>query len=122
MLKLPKTLRFFKKPDHISFLIGYPLILSATALGYFELKLASLVFFSFTLFYEIYEISKGNRQIFKLDHVAFLVAYALLILTFWENFQIILIISSILFGFTLGYEIYSVRKKDLEYKRKNSSK
>ncbi len=120
MLKLPKILRFFKKPDHISFLIGYPLILASIPYGTFELKLASIIFFTFTLGYEIYEISQGNRQIVKLDHITFVIAYALLIVTFWENLQILLIICSILFGFTLGYEIYSVRKKDIEDSKKNN--
>jgi len=122
MPKLPQTIRFFKKPDHISFLVGFPLILAATPTGSFELKLASLIFFTFTLGYEIYEISHGNRQIIKLDHITFVVAYALVIVTFWENLQVLLIISSVLFAFTIGYEIYSVRRKDLEYKKKSLSK
>ena len=66
MPKLPKTIRFFKKPDHISFLIGYPLILAAIPNVNLELKLTSMIFFTFTLGYEIFEISQGNRQIIKL--------------------------------------------------------
>ncbi len=122
MPKLPKTIRFFKKPDHISFLVGYPLILAAIPYGNFELKLASMIFFTFTLGYEIYEISQGNRQIIKIDHITFVIAYILVIVSFWVSIQAILIISSILFGFTIGYEILSVRKKDIEYKKKRLSK
>jgi len=122
MPKLPKTIRFFKKPDHISFLIGYPLILAAIPNVNLELKLTSMIFFTFTLGYEIFEISQGNRQIIKIDHMTFVIAYVLVIFSFWENIQTLLIISSILFGFTIGYEIYSVRKKDIEYKKKRLSK
>jgi len=118
MPKLPKTIRFFKKPDHISFLVAYPLILASIPYGNFELKLASMIFFTFTLGYEIYEISQGNRQIIKIDHITFVIAYILVIVSFWVSIQAILIISSILFGFTIGYEIFSVRKKDIEYKKK----
>ncbi len=122
MPKLPRTLRFFKKPDHIAFLVAYPLILAAIPYGNFELKLASIIFFTFTLGYEIYEISQGNRQIIKIDHITFVIAYILVIVSFWVSIQAILIISSILFGFTIGYEIFSVRKKDIEYKKKRLSK
>ena len=54
--------------------------------------------------------------------MTFVIAYVLVIFSFWENIQTLLIISSILFGFTIGYEIYSVRKKDIEYKKKRLSK
>jgi len=40
MIKLPKTIRFFRKPDHIAFLIGYSAILFSLILNFFELKLA----------------------------------------------------------------------------------
>ncbi len=122
MPKFPRTLRFFKKPDHIAFLIAFPTLIAAIPYGTFELKLASMIFFTFTLGYETYEISKGNRQIVKPDHIAFVIAYALVIVTFWENLQVLLIISAVLFGFTIGYEIYSVRKIDLENKKKSLSK
>jgi len=118
MIKLPRTLRFFRKPDHISFLIGFPLLLAATLTNLFELKIGSLIFFTFTLSYEVFEISKGGREIIKVDHITFVIAFILLIVTFWYSLQILLIFSSILFGFTLGYEIYSVRKKDLEKKKR----
>ncbi|MFQ5998988.1 MAG: hypothetical protein ACE5KO_06750 [Candidatus Bathyarchaeia archaeon] len=120
MRKRPSTLRIFKKPDHVSFLGGYVLILAALPnASSFELKLASMTFFTFTLTYEILEISEGNRQLIKLDHMTFIIAYALLIATFWGNSQTLLVISSVLFGFTLGFEIYSVRKKDIEtYQKK----
>ena len=114
MLKLPKILRLFKKPDHISFLCGYASILIATLTESFEWKFSSVIFFTFTLIYEIYEISKGNRQIVKPDHIAFVIGFILILVTFWQDIQILLIIGSILFGFTLGYEIYSARKKDTE--------
>ena len=120
MLKLPKSIRFFRKPDHISFLIGYPIILSVIPTGSEILKVIGMIFFSFTLCYEIYEISQGNRQIVKLDHITFVVAYIILIVTFWYDFQILLIISSILIGFTLVYEIYTVRKNDLKNQRNNT--
>ena len=114
MVKLPKTLRFFRKPDHIAFLSGYLLILVSLPLDFFELKFTSVIFFTFTLSYEIYEISKGNRDIIKLDHIIFVIAYALLLITFWQNYLFLTVLASVLFGFTLGYEINTVRKKDLE--------
>ena len=114
MIKLPKTIRFFRKPDHIAFLIGYSIILVSLPLDFFELKLGSIVFFTFTLSYEIYEISKGNRTIMKLDHITFVIAYAILLVTLWQNYFILTMLAVVLFGFTLGYEIYTVRKKDLE--------
>ena len=119
MIKLPKSIRFFRKPDHISFLIGYPLILSVIPTNSDILKTIGMIFFSFTLSYEIYEISKGNRQIIKLDHITFVIAFIILIVTYWYNFQILLIISSVLIGFTLVYEIYIVRKNDLKNQRKS---
>ena len=119
MVKLPKTIRFFRKPDHISFLIGYAIILSVLPTNSEILKVIGMVFFSFTLCYEIYEIAKGNRQIIKLDHITFVIAYIILIVTFWYDLQILLIISAILIGFSLVYEIYTVRKNDLKNQRKN---
>ena len=114
MVKLPKTLRFFRKPDHIAFLDGYLVIFVSLPLDFFELKFASVIFFTFTLGYEIYEISKGNRDIVKLDHITFVIAYVLLLITFWENYLILTVLAIVLFGFTLGYEVYTVRKKDLQ--------
>ena len=114
MVKLPKTLRFFRKPDHIAFLAGYSVILVSLPLDFFELKFASVLFFTLTLGYEIYEISKGNRDIVKLDHITFVIAYIILLVTFWQNFLILTMSAAVLFGFTLAYEIYTVRKKDLE--------
>lgn len=118
MIKLPKTIRFFRKPDHIAFLIGYSAILFFLILDFFELKLGSIIFFTFTLCYEIYEISKGNREVVKLDHITFVIAYIMLIVTFWYNIFILTILATILFGFTLAYEIYTIRKKDLENLRR----
>lgn len=114
MVKLPKTLRFFSKPDHITFLAGYSIILISLSLDLFELRFVGVPFFTFTLSYEIYEISKGDRSIVKLDHITFVIAYVLLLVTFWENHLILTMLAIVLFGFTLGYEIYTVRKKDLE--------
>ena len=121
MAKLPKSIRFFRKPDHISFLIGYPIILSVIPTNSEILKIIGMIFFSFTLIYEIYEITQGNRQIVKLDHITFVIGFIILVITFWYNLQILLITSSILFGFTLGYEIYSVWKKD-QLNRKQKSR
>ena len=121
MIKLPKTIRFFRKPDHISFLIGFPLLLSTIPTNSLILKISSIVCFSFTTSYEIYEISQGNREIVKLDHITFVIAFILLIITLWYDLQILLILSSILFGFTLGYEIYRVRKNDLKVERRRKS-
>ena len=121
MIKLPKTLRFFRKPDHITFLIGYIIILAYLPLNFFELNLISVLFFTFTLIYEIYEISKGNRNIVKVDHIAFVIGYVLLLVTFWQNYLFLTLLAAVLFGFVLGYEVYTVRKKDLEkLKRKNT--
>jgi len=114
MIKLPKTLRFFRKPDHIAFLFGYSILLVNIIYDILELKIGSIVFFTFTLFYEIYEISKGNRNIIKLDHITFVIAYIMVIVTFWYNFQILMILAVFLLGFTLYTEIYTVRKNDLE--------
>ena len=62
----------------------------------------------------MYEISKGNRQIFKLDHIVFVIGYVILIASFWEELIELLIISTILFIFTVSFEIYTVRKNDLK--------
>ncbi len=121
-MKLPRTIRFFRKPDHISFLIGLSLLVPVLLTNIFELKVASFLFFSFTLAYEIFEIRKGNRDIFKLDHFTFVFGYALIIFSFVYENVLILPIASVLMGFTLGYEIYRVRKLDLENMRnKNKS-
>ena len=113
-MKLPMAIRFFRKPDHLSFLVGFPLLLAVLPTNIFELKVASFLCFSFTLAYEIFEISKGGRDIFKLDHFTFVFAYALIILSFIYENPLILPIVFILMSFTLGYEIYRVRKLDLE--------
>ena len=117
-MKLPRSIRIFRKPDHISFLIGFIFIFVSIFTETFETKLASFIFFTFTICYETYEISKGNRQIFKLDHIAFMVGYIILIVSFWEDMIILLIISAILFIFTLLFEIYTVRKNDLKNQQK----
>ena len=64
-MKLPSSVRFFRKPDHISFLIGLAFIIISIFTYTFETKLISFIFFTFTIIYETYEISKGDRQIFK---------------------------------------------------------
>ena len=119
MLKLPRTIRFFRKPDHLSFLVGFPLLLVVLPTNILELKIASSLFFSFTLMYELSEIRKGNRDIFKLDHFTFVIGFVLILISFGYENLFILPIASILMGFTLTYEIYRVRKLDLENIRKN---
>lgn len=121
-MKFPHAVRFFKKPDHFSFLIGFPLLLISIPTNIFEIKIAALVFFTFTLIYEIFEISKGGRDIFKLDHFTFVAAYFLIIFSFLYQNPIILPLAGFLMSFTLGYEIYRVRKLDLERIRKNKEK
>jgi hypothetical protein len=116
-MKLPHTIRFFRKPDHLSFLVGFPLLLSVLATNIFELKIACFISFSFTLIYEIFEISKGGRDIYKLDHFTFVFAYALIIISFVYDNLLILPIATILMSFTLSYEIYRVRKLDLKNMR-----
>ena len=119
-MKLPRAIRFFRKPDHISFLVGYILFLPVIATDIFELKVASFLLFSFTLVYEIFEISKGGRDIYKLDHFTFIFGYALIILSFvYPDFLILITVVSLM-TFTLLYEIYRVRKLDLENMRKKS--
>jgi len=113
-MKLPRSIRFFRKPDHISFLIGLVFVIISVFTNTFETKLISFIFFTFTIIYETYEISKGNRQIIKVDHIAFVVGYIILIITFWETKIFLLIISVILFIFTVLFEIYAVRKNDLK--------
>ena len=117
-MKLPKFFRIFRKPDHISFLIGLVFIFVFILTETFETKLASFIFFTFTICYETYEISKGNRQIFKLDHITFVIGYIILIVSFWEDIILLLIVSTILFIFTLSFEIYTVRKNDLKNQQK----
>ena len=117
-MKLPRAIRFFKKPDHLSFLVGFPLLFAVIPTNIFELKVASFLCFSFTLAYEIFEISKGGRDIYKLDHFTFVFAYALIILSFIYENALILPIASVLMTFTLSYEIYRVRKLDLENMRR----
>ena len=104
-MNLPKTIRFFRKPDHISFLLGLIFIFVYIFTNTFETKLASLIFFTFTICYETYEISKGNRQIFKVDHITFMIGYIILIVSFWEDIIVLLIICAILFVFTVSFEI-----------------
>jgi len=117
-MKLPRSIRFFKKPDHLSFLIGFPLLLSTIPLNILELKIFCFISFSFTLAYELFEISKGGRDIFKLDHFTFVFGYVLIIFSFLNDNSLILPIASILMGFTLIYEIYRVRKLDLQNMKK----
>ena len=118
MMKLPRSIRFFRKPDHLSFLIGFPLLLSIIPLNILELKIICFISFSFTLAYESFEISKGGRDIFKLDHFTFVFGYILIIFSFLNDSSLILPIASILMGFTLSYEIYRVRKLDLQNMKK----
>lgn len=118
MSKLPRSIRFFRKPDHISFLIGYTIILAVIPTNSIILKIIGTLFFAFTLCYETYEISQGNRQIVKLDHITFIIAFIILLFSFWYDFMILLVLSAVLFGFTLGYEIFSVWKRDQENKKK----
>ena len=117
-MNLPKSIRIFRKPDHISFLFSLAFVLVSLFTQNFESKLISLIFFTFTILYETYEISKGNRQIFKVDHIAFVIGYIILIVSFWEDVILLLIISAILFVFTLSFEIYAVRKNDLKNQQK----
>ena len=119
-MKLPKAIRFFRKPDHVAFLGGVALLLTVLPTNIFELKVASFLCFSFTLTYEIFEIRKGGRDIFKLDHFTFVFGYALIIFSFVYENLFILPTSSVLMGFTVGYEIYRVRKLDLENMRKKN--
>jgi len=86
----------------------------------FEIKVASFLCFSFTLVYEIFEIRKGGRDIFKLDHFTFVFGYALIIFSFGYENSLILPIAFVLMGFTVSYEIYRVRKLDLENMRKKN--
>ena len=120
MVKLPKAIRFFRKPDHISFLVAYALILVYSGIPIFEIKIASTIAFVFTLGYELFEISKGNRDIQKIDHYTFVIGLIILFTSFWYEEIFLLVIIDILFGFTLIYEIYRVRKMDLINKRKNN--
>ena len=118
-MKLPQAIRFFRKPDHISFLIALVFVIISNFTLTFETKIIGLIFFTFTIIYETYEISKGNRQIFKVDHIAFVIGYVMLIVTFWENSVYLLMGSTILFVFTVLFEIYAVRKNDLKNQRNN---
>ena len=117
-MNLPKSIRIFRKPDHISFLLGLAFVLVSLFTQNFESKLISLIFFTFTILYEMYEISKGNRQIFKVDHITFVIGYVSLIASFWEESILLLLSSTLLFIFTVTFEIYSVRKNDLKNSRK----
>ena len=84
----------------------------------FLIKIATIVTFSFTLAYELFEISKGGRDIYKLDHFTFVIGFVLLITTIVYENQIILYLIFILMSFTLGYEVYRVRKMDLKNMKK----
>jgi len=118
MLKVPKTIRFIRKVDHITFLVGLALILIATPLQSFEIKLVSAIFFIFTLCYEIYEISSRETDIWQVDHITFVIGLAILLFSFWYESLWLLILVDVLMCFTFGWEIYRVRKKDLENKRR----
>ena len=80
-MKLPHAIRFFRKPDHISFLVGFTLLSSHLFINDFFLKITTILVFSFTLTYELFEISKGGRDIYKLDHFTFVIGFVLLIVT-----------------------------------------
>ena len=118
MIKLPRAIRFFSKPDHIAFLVGYGLIIIGIFLEFVEIKIVSIISFAFTLAYELFEISKGNRDIWKLDHVTFVLGFCLLIISFCINEKILIYLITILFTFTLLYEIYRVRINDLKNRKK----
>ena len=118
MIRIPKTIRFIRKPDHITFLIGLGLILIATPLQSFEIKLVSTIFFIFTLGYEIYEISSRETDIWQVDHVTFVIGIAILLFSFWYESLWLLILVDVLMCFTFGWEVYRIRKKDLENKRR----
>ncbi len=120
MAMTPKSIRFFRKPDHLAFLIGYGLILIATVLESLEIKLVSTIFFIFTLGYEIYEISSRETEIWQVDHITFVVALALLLFSFWYEPFWLLILVDVLISFTLGWEIYRVRRKDIENERRRN--
>ena len=120
MIRIPRTIRFFRKPDHLTFLAGYGLILISTGLESFEIKLASTIFFAFTIGYEIYEISSRATEIWQIDHIVFIVAFALLLFSFWYESLWLVILVVVLISFTLGWEIYRVRRKDLENERKRN--
>ena len=122
MTQLPRSIRFFRKPDHIAFLVAFALLLIYTGTNLFEIKLASTLSFIFTLGYELFEISKGSRDIKKLDHFTFLIALAFLLISFWYESIAFLALINVLFGFTLVYEIYRVRKQDLENKSRRMQK
>ena len=122
MTQLPRTIRFFRKPDHIAFLVAFTLILIYTGTNLFEMKLFSTLLFIFTLGYELFEVSKGSRDIKKLDHFTFLIALAFLLISFWYESIAFLALINVLFGFTLVYEIYRVRKQDLENERRRMQK
>ena len=55
-MKLPRAIRFFRKPDHISFLIALVFVIISNFILTFETKIISLIFFTFTIIYETYEI------------------------------------------------------------------
>ena len=118
MLKVPKTIRFIRKVDHITFLVGLALILIATPLQSFEIKLVSAIFFIFTLCYEIYEISSRETDIWQVDHVTFVIGLAILLFSFWYESLWLLILVDVLICFTFGWEVYRTRKKDLENKKR----
>jgi hypothetical protein len=119
-MKLPRAIRFFRKPDHITFLVGFTLLSSHLFIDDFLIKIATIVTFSFTLVYELFEISKGGRDIYKLDHFTFVIGFVLLIATIVYENQIILYLVFILMTFTLGYEVYRVRQMDLKNRKKNN--
>ena len=119
-MKLPHAIRFFRKPDHISFLVGFALLSSHLFINEFTLKIATILTFSFTLAYELFEISKGGRDIYKLDHFTFVIGFVLLIATIVYENQIILYLVFILMAFTLGYEVYRVRQMDIKNRKKNN--
>jgi len=119
-MKLPHAIRFFRKPDHITFLLGFTLLSSHLFIDNFLIKIATILIFSFTLAYELFEISKGGRDIYKLDHFTFVIGFVLLIATIVYENQIILYLVFILMVFTLGYEVYRVRQMDIKNRKKNN--
>ncbi len=63
--------------------------------------------------------SDGHNSGVNEGGITFIIALAFLLISFWYESIAFLALINVLFGFTLVYEIYRVRKQDLENKTKN---
>ena len=120
MGNIPKSAIIFRKPDHFSLLIGFGIIVFAIISYSASFKIIGTIFLIFTACYELFEIFRGkSKHIIKLDHITFVIGLAILLGTFVYDSELLLIIATTFFGFTLSYEIYFMGKKIQRHRKRS---